>query len=132
MPVAVRRVGRGRPHQRPARALRPDDSRLSPLLGDPALTTFFLAITGLGSIEAVAAVGAIVAAILAWRRRWILLGTWLAAVGGSAVLDRLLKGIFARSVPSSSTPCRSRRRILSPADTRWSPSSSTGCWPTSP
>lgn len=65
----------------------------------PALTTFFLAVTALGSIEAVVAIGTIVAAILAWQRSWLLLGTWLAAVGGSAVLDRLLKAIFARPRP---------------------------------
>jgi membrane protein DedA with SNARE-associated domain/membrane-associated phospholipid phosphatase len=65
----------------------------------PALTTFFLAVTVLGSIGAVVAVGTTVAAILAWRRWWLLLGTWLAAVGGSAVLERLLKGIFARPRP---------------------------------
>lgn len=65
----------------------------------PSLTTFFLAVTSLGSIVAVATVGTIVAAILAWQRRWILLGPWLAAAGGGAVLGSLLKGIFARPRP---------------------------------
>jgi membrane protein DedA with SNARE-associated domain/membrane-associated phospholipid phosphatase len=65
----------------------------------PALTMFFLAVTALGSIETVAAVGTIVAVILAWRRQWLFLWTWLAGVGGSALLDRLLKTIFARPRP---------------------------------
>ena len=51
-----------------------------------------------------AAVGTIVAAILAWRRRWLTFGTWLATVGGSAVLDDLLQGLFARPRPSFKYP----------------------------
>jgi membrane protein DedA with SNARE-associated domain/membrane-associated phospholipid phosphatase len=65
----------------------------------PPLTTFFLIVTAFGSIEAVALIGVVVAAILAWRRRWLYLGTWLAAVGGSAMLNRLLKGLFVRPRP---------------------------------
>jgi membrane protein DedA with SNARE-associated domain/membrane-associated phospholipid phosphatase len=65
----------------------------------PALTTFFFVVTTFGSIEAVALIGVLVAALLAWKRRWLFLGTWLVAVGGSAVLNRLLKGLFARPRP---------------------------------
>lgn len=65
----------------------------------PALTTFFLTITAFGSIEAVGVMGALVAAFLTWKRRWLYLGTWLAAVGGSAVLNQILKGLFARTRP---------------------------------
>jgi undecaprenyl-diphosphatase len=65
----------------------------------PPLTTFFLIVTALGSIEAMVLLGVIVAAILAWGRRWLLLGSWLAAVAGSAVLNQLLKGLFERPRP---------------------------------
>src|SRR5215218_9432938 len=65
----------------------------------PDLTTFFLIITALGSIEAMVLLGVIVAAILAWGRRWVFLGSWLAAVAGSAVLNQLLKGLFERPRP---------------------------------
>ena len=65
----------------------------------PPLTTFFLIVTALGSIEAMVLLGVIVAAILAWGRRWVFLGSWLAAVAGSAVLNQLLKGLFERPRP---------------------------------
>jgi membrane protein DedA with SNARE-associated domain/membrane-associated phospholipid phosphatase len=63
------------------------------------LTTFFLIVTALGSIEAIVLLGVVVAAILAWGRRWLFLGSWLAAVAGSAVLNHLLKGLFDRPRP---------------------------------
>jgi undecaprenyl-diphosphatase len=56
-------------------------------------------VTAFGSIEAIALLGVVVAGFLAWRRWWLYLGTWLAAVGGSAVLAQLLKGLFARPRP---------------------------------
>jgi membrane protein DedA with SNARE-associated domain/membrane-associated phospholipid phosphatase len=68
-------------------------------LATPPLTTFFLVITAFGSIEAIALLGLLVAADLAWRRRWVSLVTWLVAAGGSAVLSQLLKGLFARPRP---------------------------------
>src|SRR5215204_2383362 len=71
----------------------------------PPLTTFFLVVTAFGSIEAMVILGVVVAAFLARGRRWTLLGTWLAAVAGSAVLDWLLKGLFQRPPPTSRTPC---------------------------
>src|SRR5919112_1566316 len=68
------------------------------------LTTFFLVVTALGSIEAMVILGVVVAAILARGRRWTFLGTWLAAVAGSAVLDWLLKGLFQRPRPHFAHP----------------------------
>jgi undecaprenyl-diphosphatase len=65
----------------------------------PTLTTFFLVVTALGSIETIALLGIIIAAVLAWRRQWLYLGTWIVAVGGSVALDRLLKELFARPRP---------------------------------
>ncbi|MBA3636468.1 MAG: bifunctional DedA family/phosphatase PAP2 family protein [Actinomycetota bacterium] len=70
----------------------------------PTLTTFFLVVTALGSIEAIVLLGVVVAAYLAWGRRWIFLGGWLAAVAGSAVLNQLLKGLFARPRPHFEHP----------------------------
>lgn len=70
----------------------------------PPLTVFFLVVTALGSAETVALVGVLVAAYLAWRRRWLLLGTWVAAVAGSAALNQLLKGLFARPRPVFERP----------------------------
>jgi membrane-associated phospholipid phosphatase len=58
----------------------------------------------LGSIEVIVLLGVIVAAFLAWGRRWLFLGSWLAAVAGSAVLNRLLKGLFERPRPHFDHP----------------------------
>jgi membrane protein DedA with SNARE-associated domain len=65
----------------------------------PPLTTFFLIVTAFGSIETIALLGLLVAAFFAWRRRWLFLGTWLSAVGGSVILNQLLKALFARPRP---------------------------------
>jgi len=65
----------------------------------PPLTTFFLVVTAFGSLEAMVILGVLVAAFLARGWRWTLLGTWLAAVAGSALLDWLLKGLFQRPRP---------------------------------
>ena len=65
----------------------------------PPLTLFFLVVTALGSIETIALLGIIMAAVFAKRRQWLYLGSWIAAAGGSAVLDRLLKELFARPRP---------------------------------
>ena len=65
----------------------------------PPLTTFFLIVTALGSIEAMVLLGVVVVAVLTWGRRWVFLGSWLAAVAGSAVLNQLLKGLFERPRP---------------------------------
>jgi membrane-associated phospholipid phosphatase len=68
------------------------------------LTTFFLVVTAFGSLEAMVILGVVVAAILARGRRWTLLGTWLAAVAGSALIDWLLKGLFQRPRPHFAHP----------------------------
>jgi membrane protein DedA with SNARE-associated domain/membrane-associated phospholipid phosphatase len=70
----------------------------------PPLTTFFLVVTAFGSLEAMVILGVLVAAFLARGRRWTLLGTWLAAVAGSALLDWLLKGLFQRPRPHFAHP----------------------------
>ena len=68
------------------------------------LTPFFLVVTAFGSLEAMVILGVVVAAVLARGRRWTLLGTWLAAVAGSAVIDWLLKGLFQRPRPHFAHP----------------------------
>jgi len=70
----------------------------------PPLTAFFLVVTAFGSLEAIAILGVVVAALLARGRRWVLLWTWVAAVAGSALIDRLLKGIFQRPRPHFAHP----------------------------
>jgi len=65
----------------------------------PPLTTFFLVATAFGSIEAVALLAVLVAAFLAWGRRWLSLWIWLAAVRGSVLLNQMLKALFARPRP---------------------------------
>ena len=94
--MALRRACRGPLGGRPNSAL---DRALDDYLhvrATPPLTTFFLIVTALGSIGAIVLLGVVVAAVLAWGRRWVYLGSWLAAVAGSAVLNRLLKGLFER------------------------------------
>jgi undecaprenyl-diphosphatase len=68
-------------------------------LATPHLTTFFLVVTAFGSTVAMVLLGVVVAALLAWRRLWTLLWTWIAAVAGSALLNWLLKGLFQRPRP---------------------------------
>src|SRR5829696_3195015 len=68
------------------------------------LPTLFLVVTAFGSLEAMVILGVVVAAVLARGRRWTLLGTWLAAVAGSAVIDWLLKGLFQRPRPHFAHP----------------------------
>ncbi len=70
----------------------------------PTLTTFFLVVTAFGSVEAVALLGVGVAAFFAWARQWGYLGTWIVAVAGCAILNRLLKELFDRPRPSFDHP----------------------------
>jgi undecaprenyl-diphosphatase len=70
----------------------------------PTLTKFFLIVTAFGSIEAMVLLGVVVAAGLAWRQKWTFLVTWLAAVAGSAFLNHVLKGLFARPRPHFEHP----------------------------
>src|SRR5918993_2998983 len=66
----------------------------------PALTTFFLVVTALGSVEVLMLLGLIVTAKYGLRRRWLHVATWLAALAGGALLNQLLKELFARPRPS--------------------------------
>jgi undecaprenyl-diphosphatase len=81
----------------------------------PPLTTFFLILTALGSTEVIVLLGVVVAAVLAWARRWVFLGSWLAAVAGSALLNRLLKGLFERPRPHFEHPLLLERSYSFPS-----------------
>jgi membrane-associated phospholipid phosphatase len=70
----------------------------------PTLTTFFLVVTAIGSVEVLALLGLIVTVIYGLRQRWLHVGTWLAALAGGAVLNQLLKELFARPRPSFADP----------------------------
>jgi membrane protein DedA with SNARE-associated domain len=65
----------------------------------PTLTAFFLVVTALGSLEFLGLLGLVVTAIFVVQRRWLDLGTWLAALAGGVVLNQLLKTLFARPRP---------------------------------
>ena len=78
------------------------DETLAMLLHEratPKLTAFFLVVTALGSLEFIVFLGLVVTVIFVVQRRWLDLGMWLAALAGGAVLNLLLKGIFARPRP---------------------------------
>ena len=70
----------------------------------PALTTFFLVVTALGSIEAIALMSLVGAVVFGAWRRWLLFGTWVIAAGGSVLLILLLKALFARPRPYVEEP----------------------------
>ena len=65
----------------------------------PFATKIFLAITALGSGEAIVLVGVIVLGLFLWRRRWIYASSWLVAIVGVVALNLLLKQIFERPRP---------------------------------
>src|SRR5215207_4190897 len=73
-------------------------------LATPPLTTFFLVVTALGSVETIALVALVGAVVFGVRRQTLRLATWLAAVAGSAALDQLLKALFARPRPHFEHP----------------------------
>lgn len=81
----------------------------------PALTAFFLVVTALGSVEVLALLGLIVTAIYGLRRRWLHVATWLAALAGGAVLNQLLKELFARPRPSFADPLLSETSYSFPS-----------------
>ena len=83
-----------------------DQTAATPIreLRTPALTTFFLVVTALGSIEAIALVSLVGAVVFGAWRRWLLFGTWLIAAGGSVGLLLLLKALFARPRPYFERP----------------------------
>lgn len=66
--------------------------------------TIFKLITELGSVAAMAVVGAVVGAILVWRGKRLLLAGWLLAFAGGGVLDIGLKLIFHRPRPQFAVP----------------------------
>jgi len=70
----------------------------------PTLTTFFLIVTTAASAEMLTVVGVLVTVSYALRRRWLHVGTWLAALAGGAVLNQLLKALFTRPRPSFVDP----------------------------
>ena len=65
---------------------------------------FFMIITALGSIEAIALVSLVGAVVFGTWRRWLLFGPWVIAAGGSVVLILLLKVLFARPRPYFEQP----------------------------
>src|SRR5215208_3484820 len=73
-------------------------------LATPPLTTFFLVVTALGSVETIALVALVGAVVFGVRRQGLHLATWLAAVAGSAALGQLLKALFARPRPHFEHP----------------------------
>ena len=81
----------------------------------PALTTFFLVVTAMGSVEMLALLGLIVTAIYGLRGRWLEVGTWLAALAGGAVLNQLLKDLFARPRPAFAEPLLSETSYSFPS-----------------
>jgi undecaprenyl-diphosphatase len=58
----------------------------------------------------------VVATLFAWKRRWLSVGTWLAAVGGSAVLNQLLGSLFARPRPFFEPPLLIETSYSFPSD----------------
>jgi membrane-associated phospholipid phosphatase len=70
----------------------------------PSLTNSFRVVSVLGSLEALALVGVLVAVALLVQRNWLTLAAWLVAVLGGEVLNLLLKDLFARPRPSFEHP----------------------------
>jgi membrane-associated phospholipid phosphatase len=81
----------------------------------PALTTFFVVVTATGSVEVLALLGLIVAVIYGLRGRWLPVGTGLAGLAGGAVLNQLLKELFARPRPSFADPLLSETSYSFPS-----------------
>jgi membrane-associated phospholipid phosphatase len=70
----------------------------------PRLTDFFRVVSILGSLEALALVGVLVAVALLVQRKWLMLAAWLVAVLGGEALNLLSKDLFARPRPSFEHP----------------------------
>lgn len=82
------------------------DTRFATLLyswATPAATIVFIIITEFGG-PIVVAVALVMTLLLAWRRQWLLLGAWLAALGGGEILNVLLKQLFHRPRPVFAHP----------------------------
>ncbi len=69
----------------------------------PLLTVIMRVITDFGSYGAVA-IGTLVMAALAWRRRWADVTLWIVALGGGEALNLLLKDVFQRARPLLAHP----------------------------
>ncbi len=65
----------------------------------PFATKVFLAITALGSIEAIVLIGLVVTGLFVRRRNWIYASGWLVALAGAVTLNALLKQVFERPRP---------------------------------
>src|SRR5215217_3068060 len=72
--------------------------------GAPGLTNSFRVVSVLGSLEALALVGVLVAVALLVQRNWLTLAAWSVVVLGGEVLNLLLKDLFARPRPSFEHP----------------------------
>jgi membrane-associated phospholipid phosphatase len=72
--------------------------------GTPWSVRLFEAVTFLGDAPTLAAIGVVVAIVLAVRRRWSLLLGWAAALSGVGELNPFLKGIFRRLRPQLPEP----------------------------
>lgn len=78
------------------------DSALAAALREtlrPATYTFFAYVTHLGDKITLTLLGAVIAALLAFRREWLLLGGWLLALIGNSLLTFSLKLFFQRMRP---------------------------------
>lgn len=69
----------------------------------PDANQFFLVVTTFG-FQALWAIGIIVGAYFLWKRRWMRLGVWVAALVGGEALNFLLKSWFARPRPQFADP----------------------------
>jgi undecaprenyl-diphosphatase len=65
--------------------------------------SFFLIVTTFG-FQALWVMGVVVGLYFLWRRRWMRLGVWIAALGGGEALNFLLKLWFARPRPQFADP----------------------------
>jgi len=82
------------------------DQTLATLLhswATPTATTIFVIISTLGE-PVLAVIGVIVAGLLAWRRQWLHLGTWVIGLGGGEVLNQVIKYVVARPRPVFAQP----------------------------
>ena len=66
----------------------------------PALDHIGVAVSLVGSPPAMAALAIVVAIVLIWRRRWILLAGWAGVFTGGGILDWMLKQVIRRPRPA--------------------------------